>query len=119
MDAFPGSSGSESNGARSMSDGQECQQCRRSFRRCECGRELDTESKVRPMAGTFREYWDRIVTANGDMADEACVIKIGVNGFREQLRKAYQQGAMDQKQLSDEMRQSDPVSRLGDMFGFK
>jgi len=102
-----------------MSDGQECQQCRRSFRRCECGLEENTESGAVTMAGTFREYWDRIVAANGDMSDEACVIKIGVNGFREQLRKAYQQGAQDQKQLTDELRQSDPVSRLGGMFGFR
>lgn len=71
------------------------------------------------MAGTFSEYWDRIVAANSDMSDEACVIKIGVNGFREQLRKAYWQGAQDQKQISDMVQKSGPVSKLGDMFGFK
>lgn len=70
------------------------------------------------MAGTFQQYWERIVAANKDMADPTCAIKLGVNGMRRALMKAYQQGATDQKQLSDEMRKSDPVSRLGGMFGF-
>lgn len=101
-----------------MSDGQSCPQCRRSFRRCECGLEENTETGATTMAGTFSEYWDRIVAANDDLVDEACVIKIGVNGFQEQLRKAYWQGARDQKQISDMVQKPDSVSKLGKMFGF-
>lgn len=71
------------------------------------------------MAGTFSEYWDRIRNANAHLRDAECNIRLSSQSFEAQLRKAYQQGAEDQKQLSDEMRQSDPVTRLGDMFGFK
>lgn len=71
------------------------------------------------MAGTFSEYWDRIRNANAHLCDAECNIRISSESFEAQLRKAYQQGALDQKQLSDEIRKSDPVSRLGDMFGFE
>lgn len=70
------------------------------------------------MAGTFQQYWDRIRSANAHLCDAKCNIRISSESFEAQLQKAYQQGALDQKQLSDEMRKLDPVSRLGDRFGF-
>jgi len=78
----------------------------------------NSESGAITMAGTFREYWDRIRSANGNLADHGVKITISSQSFEAQLRKAYQRGVQDQKQLTDEMRKSDPVSRLGDMFGF-
>lgn len=70
------------------------------------------------MAGTFSDYWYRLRSANSNLTDHGVKITISSQSFEAQLRKAYQQGALDQKQLTDEMRKSDPVSRLGDMFGF-
>ena len=40
-----------------MSDGQECQQCRRSFRRCECGREELRERRLQMDSTAMHDVW--------------------------------------------------------------
>lgn len=43
---------------------------------------------------TFADYWLRLRNANDDLED-ACKLTLTGKAFKEQLRKAYEQGAKD------------------------
>jgi hypothetical protein len=42
---------------------------------------------------TGREYWYRLVRANAGLRDESTKITMSVKSFREQVEKAFQEGA--------------------------
>lgn len=74
------------------------------------------------MAGNFAAYWRRLCSANKSLTDDASKITLTAASLQVQLLKAYTQGAVDSRELVDELdkeeKRKNPFGGvLGKMFG--